>query len=51
MIILILMIIIMILIVPIQLLQVAAAFTKFDQSGDKKLDYREFCEMIHSNDD
>jgi len=28
--------------------QVQDAFTKFDSSGDDKLDYREFCAMIHS---
>jgi len=28
--------------------QVSEAFTKFDSSGDDKLDYREFCAMIHS---
>jgi len=27
--------------------QVAMAFAKFDVSGDDKLDYREFCEMIN----
>jgi len=26
--------------------QVKMAFSKFDTSGDDKLDYREFCEMI-----
>ena len=26
--------------------QVKMAFAKFDTSGDDKLDYREFCEMI-----
>ena len=26
--------------------QVKLAFSKFDTSGDDKLDYREFCEMI-----
>ena len=26
--------------------QVKIAFSKFDTSGDDKLDYREFCEMI-----
>ena len=26
--------------------QVKMAFSKFDTSGDEKLDYREFCEMI-----
>jgi len=28
--------------------QVSEAFAKFDSSGDDKLDYREFCVMIHS---
>ena len=27
--------------------QVKIAFDKFDTSGDDKLDYREFCEMIN----
>ena len=27
--------------------QVRMAFTRFDTSGDDKLDYREFCEMIN----
>jgi len=27
--------------------QVEMAFSKFDSSGDDKLDYREFCEMIN----
>ena len=27
-------------------LQVRVAFHKFDLSGDDRLDYREFCEMI-----
>jgi Ca2+-binding EF-hand superfamily protein len=26
---------------------VEIAFSKFDSSGDDKLDYREFCEMIN----
>jgi len=28
--------------------QVSDAFARFDSSGDDKLDYREFCTMIHS---
>lgn len=28
--------------------QVSEAFARFDSSGDDKLDYREFCTMIHS---
>jgi Ca2+-binding EF-hand superfamily protein len=27
--------------------QVKEAFAKFDSSGDDKLDYREFCQMIN----
>ena len=27
--------------------QVRVAFEKFDTSGDERLDYREFCEMIN----
>ena len=27
------------------------AFSKFDQSGDDKLDYREFCEMIKKKEE
>ena len=29
--------------------EVKIAFQKFDTSGDDKLDYREFCEMINNN--
>merc|ERR1712029_1240810 len=28
--------------------QVEEGFAKFDTSGDNKLDYREFCQMIHA---
>ena len=28
--------------------QVRVAFDKFDTSGDDRLDYREFCEMINN---
>ena len=31
--------------------QVKMAFTKFDTSGDDKLDYREFCEMIKKQEE
>jgi len=30
--------------------QVKAAFKQFDTSGDDKLDYREFCEMINKRE-
>ena len=30
--------------------QVKAAFAQFDTSGDDKLDYREFCEMINKRE-
>lgn len=30
--------------------QVKMAFSKFDTSGDDKLDYREFCEMINKRE-
>jgi hypothetical protein len=30
--------------------QVEAAFSKFDISGDNKLDYKEFCDMINSRE-
>ena len=30
--------------------QVDVAFSKFDISGDKKLDYKEFCDMINSRE-
>ena len=29
------------------MMQVEMAFSKFDSSGDDKLDYREFCAMIN----
>jgi hypothetical protein len=29
------------------LLQVEAAFKKFDQTGNEKLNYREFCDMMN----
>ena len=31
--------------------QVKVAFAKFDKSGDDKLDYREFCDMINKRND
>ena len=31
--------------------QVKMAFSKFDTSGDDKLDYREFCEMIKKKEE
>jgi len=31
--------------------QVTKAFLKFDTSGDDRLDFREFCEMVHSVQD
>jgi Ca2+-binding EF-hand superfamily protein len=31
--------------------QVKMAFSKFDTSGDDKLDYREFCEMIRKKEE
>ena len=31
--------------------QVKMAFNKFDTSGDDKLDYREFCEMIKTQEE
>ena len=31
--------------------QVKMAFSKFDTSGDDKLDYREFCEMIRKREE
>merc|ERR1712179_525441 len=31
--------------------QVKMAFAKFDTSGDDKLDYREFCDMINKRND
>ena len=31
--------------------QVKIAFSKFDTSGDDKLDYREFCEMIRKKEE
>ena len=31
--------------------QVEAAFSKFDISGDNKLNYREFCDLINSRED
>ena len=31
-------------------LKVKAAFAQFDTSGDDKLDYREFCEMINKRE-
>ena len=30
--------------------KVKAAFAQFDTSGDDKLDYREFCEMINKRE-
>lgn len=32
-------------------LQVEAAFTKYDITGDEMLNYKEFCRMIHQNED
>ena len=31
--------------------QVRVAFDKFDTSGDDRLDYREFCEMINKREE
>ena len=31
--------------------QVKIAFSKFDTSGDDKLDYKEFCEMIRKKEE
>ena len=31
--------------------QVQVAFAKFDTSGDDKLDYREFCQMINKRNE
>ena len=31
--------------------QVRVAFEKFDTSGDDRLDYREFCEMINKREE
>ena len=30
--------------------QVKVAFAKFDTSGDDRLDYREFCQMINKKE-
>ena len=31
--------------------QIEAAFEKYDISGDDMLDYKEFCGMIHQNEE
>ena len=31
--------------------QIEAAFTKYDISGDDMLNYKEFCDMIHKRED
>ena len=31
--------------------QVKVAFAKFDTSGDDKLDYKEFCDMINKRNE